>query len=202
VGAAHRRPVWPWALVLLAALAVSTAILGELWPLFASIGGFRPQTSTARPSAPESLGERYVTLVIPAGDGRFIQRQHRIQRRPLLADEVRAVLEALRRDAHVPPAGTEIRHVFLDAFGILYVDLDRQFQEWLEASSAAADPAIVAMVATLSASFEPIRRVQVLVEGEALAAQAGQLDLRRPVRPPDPEPPAPPADPGQGALPR
>jgi hypothetical protein len=198
VGAVQRRPVWPWALVLFAALAVSAAILGELWPLFAGVGGFRPQVATARPSAPESLGERYVTLAVPAGDGRFVQRQHRIPRRPLLADEVRGLLEALRRDAGVPPQGTEIRRVFLDAFGILYLDLDRQFQEWLEASGAAAEPSLEAMVATLTASLEPIRRVQVLVEGQALQAQVGRLDLRRPLRP---EPPAPPEEPAPEAFP-
>jgi hypothetical protein len=184
--------MWPWGLVLLAAVAVSAAILSDLGPLFAGLGGFRPPASATRPSQPEPLGERFVTLVVPGGDGRFVHREFRIERRPLLADEVRVVLQALQREAHVPPQGTEIHRVFLDAFGILYLDLDRSFQDWLEASGADAEPAVAAAVETLTASFDAVRRVQLLVDGQELPAQVGRLDLRRPVRAADAEPPPPP----------
>ena len=82
----------------------------------------------------------------------------------------------------VPP-GTEVRQVFLDAFGILYLDFSKGFQAVVTAPDPQPDLAISAIVNTLTTSFSEIKRVQFLVEGQELTLTAGGWNLHGPLRP-------------------
>ncbi len=123
-------------------------------------------------------------------------------RRATLAEEVRATVQELAggglTGGRPPvPLGTELRQVFLDGFGIVYLDFSRGIQAVTTASGPEAELAISAIVTTLTTSFSEIKRVQFLVEGQEMTVMVGGWDLRRPVGPrfPGEEPPPPASQP-------
>jgi hypothetical protein len=136
------------------------------------------------------LGEsRHIRLFFPQASGEtFREEERQIQRRATLAEEVRVVLRELATPgsaaAGTPlPAGTQVLQVFVDSFGIAYLDVSREFQSLREASGREAEWAIASIVTTLTTSFQEIKRVQFLSEGQELDLTIGPLDLRYPLRP-------------------
>jgi hypothetical protein len=121
-------------------------------------------------------------------------------RRTDLAHAVRDVIAELARGGG---AGTvpvlsqdvEVRRAFLDAFGILYVDLGGRVGNAVTEDSGRAELAFAAIVLTLTTNFSEIKRVQFLAEGREWTARVGGADLRRPLQPHFPsESPQPPED--------
>jgi hypothetical protein len=81
------------------------------------------------------------------------------------------------------PLPAEIRQVFLDTFGILYLDFGEGLRALVSGDRLPVDLAVSAIVLTLTTNFSDVKRVQFLVEGRELAAQVGTRDLRRPLQP-------------------
>jgi len=107
---------------------------------------------------------------------------------PTLVDEVRAVLLELAAGglpgvrSPLPP-GTELRQVFVDAFGVVYLDFNRGILDLVAAPFIESEASVSAIVNTLTDSFGEIKRVQVLAEGQEVEAVVGLWDLRRPLPP-------------------
>lgn len=188
-GGMSRAVLWPWIGLLVFSLVLASAIAWQILPATMDLPSVRsrppaPQ-STARPAAIE---RRRVRLFFPQESGETLKELEReIPRRNSLADEVRAVLRELATGAPggrslVAPA-TEVRQVFLDAFGILYLDFTREIQAVVGGPGAQPELAISAIVNSLTASFSEVKRVQFLVEGKEMGGMAGAWDLRRPIRP-------------------
>ncbi|MFB3820061.1 MAG: GerMN domain-containing protein [Candidatus Methylomirabilales bacterium] len=191
--------------LLIGSLGVTAGILWDLWPLLGAASVLRARGPIARTVAHEPPGQRRLRLILPDAEGGAArERDVDIPRRPLLRAEVQAALAALQREAALP-AGLEVRHAFLDAFGILYVDFGPGFAAWLAAAPAEAARGLRAALATLAASFEGVARVQFLAEGHEVRAAAAGLDLQRPLLPApdagDAEGP-PTAEAGPGPAPR
>ena len=110
-----------------------------------------------------------------------------IPHRPVLAEGVRSVLRELGNGVPggrppVPP-GAEVRQVFRDAFGILYLDFSREFQTLTRAPGSEPEFAIASIVNSLTGNFSEIKRVQFLLEGKETTEVVRGWDLRRPVSP-------------------
>ncbi len=192
MAARGRQSLWPWLLVLVASLAVSGGILWDVWPAVRDAAVLRasgPVEERAAPARPP--GSRRIRLMLPEGaEGALRERRAEVEDRPLLREDVQLALAALQREAKASLPGLEVRRAFLDAFGILYVDLDAGAGAWLAEGRPAVPGALRAVVGTLAASFDGVRRVQLLVEGREVSAWAGGLDLRRPLPLPGEEPSA------------
>jgi hypothetical protein len=181
--AGRGRAWWPWTTLLIGSLGITAGLLWEFWPLLGAASVLRARGPIARTTAAEPPPQRRLHLVLPgAQDGAAREREVDVPRRPLLRSEVQGAVAALQREAALP-AGLEVRHAFLDAFGILYVDFGAGFGEWLAANPAEAARGLQAAVATLATSFEGVSRVQFLAEGQAVRGTAGGLELERPVLP-------------------
>jgi hypothetical protein len=116
----------------------------------------------------------------------FKEVEREILRRITLAEEIRAVLRELAAgsapDGQPPiPPETELRQVFLDPFGILYLDFSKAFLGVISTLGVQPHLAVSAIVMTLTLSFSEIKRVQFLVDGQEINFVSGALDLRRPV---------------------
>lgn len=191
--------VWPWVLLLLTSLGVLGGIAWDL-RYFSSMLGFRSPSKLAAPrpvSAPPPTEERRVRLFFPETASRLFREVERtIPRRGTLATEVRTILGELSTgEAHgeppsVPPA-VQVRHIFLDSFGILYLDFSKDFQAVLARSHPQPELAVAAIVNTLTASFSEVERVQILLEGREVPVVVGALDLGHPLSPYFPAPEAP-----------
>ncbi len=194
-----RQPaLWPWLSLLIAALGLTVVVVWQTGPGLLDLPSLRsrslPVPSAVRPSADE---RRQVRLFFPQASGETLKEVDReIARRASLSEEVRAVLSELAVGAPgvqgALPAGTELRQVFLDAFGILYLDFNKGFEEAITAPGPHPDRLISAIVTSLTTSFSEIRRVRFLVAGQEMTAAVGGWDLRRAVRPRFPGEEAPP----------
>jgi len=188
-GAARQARLWPWLGLLVVSWGVTAAIAWQILPTAVDLPGVRSRPpsppSTPRPVAVE---RRRVRLFFPQEAGETLKELEReIPHRPILAEEVRAVLRELTNGVPgvrppVPPA-IEVRQVFLDAFGILYLNFNKEIQAVAASPGAQPELAISAIVNSLTASFSEVKRVQFLVEGKEMAGMAGGWDLRRPLSP-------------------
>ncbi len=181
--------VWPWLALLVISLGLTAALAWQLLPTVIDL-----PTVRSRPPSPHSTRQpvvverRRVRLFFPQEKGETLKEVEReIPHRPILAEQVRAVLRELANGQPggrppIPPA-TEVRQVFLDAFGILYLDFTKEIQAVAAAPGAEPELAISAIVNSLTASFNEVKRVQFLVEGKEMAVVAGGWDLGRPVSP-------------------
>jgi hypothetical protein len=117
-----------------------------------------------------------------------VEEERELSRQPLLADTVRSLIQALiegggpQRTAPLPPTA-QVRQVFLDDFGILYLDFQQGIQSVMAGDAGRAGLGVAAIVLTLTTNLSEVKRVQFLEEGQELTAQIGPADLRRPVQP-------------------
>jgi hypothetical protein len=180
----------PWALLLAVSLMVLGAITWEVWPWTAEMffGSTRP-TGAAIPSPPKTEEEVRVRLFFPRDSkGDLVEAERRIPHRALFPDRVRAVLAELTtapgpENRSPLPAGVEVRQVFLDTFGILYLDFDRKIQALARGDGPPTGLATSSIVLTLATNFSEVKRVQFLSEGEELTLLTGGVDLRHPLQP-------------------
>ena len=189
----RRGSVWPWLVLLLAGAAVTAAIAWEVWPRTVDLSLVRPRAPRAQaPSAPAAELVR-VRLFFPrVAKAALAEEERAMPRRAVLADSVRAVLQELTRtsgpgSAPACPPTAELQHVFLDQFGILYLDFSKEIEALRTGDERRAPLAVSAIVLSLATNFSEVKRVQFLMEGHEWAAQVGSIDLRRPLQPRFPE---------------
>jgi hypothetical protein len=186
---ARQARVWPWLALLVISLGLTAAIAWHLLPAAIDLPTLW-LPSPSPPPAPSAVAteRRRVRLFFPQGTGEALKEVEReIPRRSILAEEVGAVLRELAKAEPggrpaIPPA-VEVRQVFLDAFGILYLDFNKEIQAVAEVPGEESELAISAVVNSLAANFSGVKRVQFLAEGKEMAGMAGGWDLRRPVSP-------------------
>ncbi len=189
----RRGSVWPWCLVLLISGTVVTSIAWEVWPRSVDLSLVRPRPQGTRPPSTPTAERVRVRLFFPHdAKDTLIEEEREIPRRSALADGVQAVLKELARTggqgtvAPLPPL-VEVRHVFLDQFGILYLDFTKGIQAVVTGNESRSALAVSAIALSLATNFSEVKRVQFLVEGHGWAAQVGGMDLRRPLQPTFPE---------------
>ena len=82
----------------------------------------------------------------------------------------------------VVPPQTRLREVFLDTWGVAYLDFTRDLlgrrppddgEEWLVVAS---------IVRTMCQNFPEVRAIRVLIEGEMIVSLGGYMDLEEPLR--------------------
>jgi len=188
-GRVSRRAIWPWLGLLMGSLAVTAAVGWQILPATMSLPSVRSRPPGPR-TAPRPIPaeRRRVRLFFPQGSGGTLKELERdIPHRRVLSEEVRAVLRELATGvpgAQPPiPATLGIRQVFLDSFGILYLDFTKDIQAVVAGPGAPPELAVSAIVNSLTATFNEVKRVQFLVEGKEMAGMVGGWDLRRPLSP-------------------
>lgn len=194
LGAYWRRgSLWPWWTLLLVSGVVITGIAWEVWPRTADLSLVRPRAQRSQaPAAPTTERVR-VRLFFPHdAKAHLVEEEREIPRRSVLADNVRAVLQELTRasgEGTVPPCppAAELRQVFLDQFGILYLDFSKGIETLAMGDESRAALAVSAIVLSLATNFSEVKRVQFLLDGHGWAAQVATVDLRRPLQPHFPE---------------
>ncbi|MFQ5883109.1 MAG: GerMN domain-containing protein [Candidatus Methylomirabilales bacterium] len=81
------------------------------------------------------------------------------------------------------PPGVKLRQLYIDGRGTAYVDFTRDLQTKHPGGSGAELLTIYSIVDTLTANFDQIQRVKILVEGAEILTLAGHIDTRHPFSP-------------------
>ena len=185
----RQPPLWPWLIVLMVSLGLIGAVIWQVRPGTLDFPKLRSRPPVRQPaSQPVVIERRWIRLFLPQdSSGTLSEADRDIPRSSLLREEIRSAVREMTAggpDIRSPvPPGTEVRQVFLDAFGILYLDFSKGFQAVVTAPDPQPDLAISAIVNTLTTSFSEIKRVQFLVEGQELTLTAGGWNLHGPLRP-------------------
>jgi spore germination protein GerM len=79
------------------------------------------------------------------------------------------------------PAGTTLRHAYLDERGLLTLDLSGAFRSGFRGGAGAEELAVGALVRTLGDNLPEVKRVMIVCEGVPLASLGGHLPLDRPL---------------------
>jgi hypothetical protein len=183
------KPLWPWAALALVSGGITAAIAWEVWPRTLDLSMLRPRAQGYSASMPEPAEHVRMRLFLPHEATSTLGEEERdIPRRSVLAHSVRDVIAELARGGAagtvaVLPAGLEVRQVYLDAFGILYLDFGERIRELVAGDANRAELAVSAIVLTFTTNFNEVKRVQLLSEGRELTARVGSVDLRRPLQP-------------------
>jgi hypothetical protein len=103
-----------------------------------------------------------------------------------LHERVAALLDELVRGPSgagltLLPAGTTLRHAYLDDRGLLTVDLSGAFRSGFRGGAGAEELAVGALVRTLGDNLPEVRGVRIVCEGAPLASLGGHLPLDRPL---------------------
>ncbi len=150
------------------------------------------ETVAPAPAADSAAtGMRSVTLwFASAGGDSLVAESREMLETESLHDRVSALVKALasgpeRSGTGSLPAGTEVLHVYLDASGLLTVDLTRPFRDGFRGGSRAEDMALGSLVRTIAANVPEVRRVRLVCGGAPIASLGGHLPLDRPLDPQD-----------------
>ena len=189
VHAPRQLRFWPWLVLLVVSTGTTAVIAWQMMSAAMDLPTLRVSPPSKQPIARSMpVAQRRVRLFYPQEGGQTLKEQEReIPRRPILAEEVRAVIRELTQSmpgVRAPlPQGTEVRQVFLDTFGILYLDFNQRVPLLAAGPGAEAELTISALVNSLTASFSEAKRVQLLIDGKEISGMAGTWDLSRPMVP-------------------
>ena len=183
------KSLWPWLALLLVSGGVVGSIAWEVWPRTLNLSLLRQRSREV--SAPAVPGEDRIRarLFFPQETKAILTEEEREIARPAgLTDGVRRLIRELAKGGDtgtIPPlsAGVEVRHLYLDTFGILYLDCSAEIHSLAERDSTEGGLALSAVLLTLSTNFTEVKRVQFLAEGHEISGRVGSADLGRPVQP-------------------
>jgi hypothetical protein len=81
------------------------------------------------------------------------------------------------------PRAAQLRNLFIDPSGTVYVDFDRQLKEGLRGGGQEERYAVFSIVDSLVSNLAQIKRVQILVEGVEIPTLTGSVDTMTPLSP-------------------
>jgi hypothetical protein len=175
--------------VLVASATVIGGIGWEVWPRRVDLSVLRSRVPGAAPAPAPAAEQIKVRLFFPQeGTPVLAEEERDVAHQVPLPNAVRAVVAELTKGggpgtASPLPPETDIRQVFLDAFGILYLDFAAGVEALTAGDTTRAELRISAVVLTLTTNFSEVKRVQFLAAGREVSVQIGSADLRRPLQP-------------------
>ena len=169
-------------------LIVTVLALGALaWAGWTFVIVPRRAVPTGAAADSSTAGYRAVRLFFasPAGD-HLISESRELPESATLHERVAALVGELDRGPSGPgvaalPPGTSLLRVFLDADGLMTVDLSRAFQQGFKGGTGSEVLAITSLTRTLAANVPEVKRVLIVCGGEPIATLGGHLPLDRPL---------------------
>jgi spore germination protein GerM len=79
------------------------------------------------------------------------------------------------------PAGTTLRHAYLDDRGLLTLDLSGALRARFRGGASAEELAVASLVRTLGDNLPEVKQVTIVCDGAPLASLGGHLPLDRPL---------------------
>jgi hypothetical protein len=164
---------------LLAVLALAALLL---WYYTRTPGAEQPEMATSEVEIP--AGTRYVTLYFADASADSLTAEGRQILEPAsVSVGVRSLIEELGRGPRngqlraVLPRGAQVKWVFFDEAGRIYIDFTRGLVTGFDGGSTAEYLLLSALVRTISANVPTVRAVTVTVEGRPIDTLGGHFPL-------------------------
>jgi spore germination protein GerM len=147
------------------------------------------EITTVNPAASDTAGTGFraarIWFVARSGDS-LVSESREVIEQTGLHERVAALLDELVRGPAGPgltllPAGTSLRHAYLDERGLLTLDLSAAFRTGFRGGAGAEELAVATLVRTLADNLPEVRRVLIVCDGMPLASLGGHLPLDRPL---------------------
>ncbi len=147
------------------------------------------ELAAVSPAASDTSGAGFraarVWFVAATGDT-LVGESREVIEQTGLHERVAALLDELARGPRgaglsLLPAGTTLRHAYLDDRGLLTLDLSGAFRARFRGGASAEELAIASLVRTLGDNLPEVKFVQITCEGAPLASLGGHLPLDRPL---------------------
>lgn len=170
-------------------LALGIGVIGFLVGRASAPRTPQPRTAPIEDGSPVEPTTRLVRLFFAAPAAEKLQEEEReIPRAASFVGEAARTVEELIKGPQgelsptIPP-GAELRQLYIDGQGTAYVDFSRDLQTKHPGGTVGELLTIYSIVDTLTANYEEIERVKILIEGSEILTLAGHIDTRRPFRP-------------------
>jgi hypothetical protein len=164
---------------LMAVLALGVLLL---WYFTRTPGVGQPELAASEVEIP--VGTRYVTLYFSAASADSLATEVRQILEPAsVSQNVRSLIEELGRGPRngqlraVLPPGAQVRRVFFDEEGRVYIDFTPELVTRFEGGSTAEYILLSALVRTLSANLPTVRAVTLTIEGRPIDTLGGHFPL-------------------------
>ncbi|MCI0616568.1 GerMN domain-containing protein [bacterium] len=148
-----------------------------------------PQTTTSKPEENQANQRRInVKLYFASNNSTLLQAEDRfVPYHDNLHDQAFEVLKELVKGPSgelIPtiPEGTLARDLFITKDGVAYADFSAALSANHTGGSLSEMNTVFSIVDTLTLNFPEIKRVQILIEDQAVDTLNGHLDLSRPLQ--------------------
>lgn len=147
------------------------------------------EVTVVDPAASDTAGTGFQSarlwFVARSGDS-LVSEPREVIEQTGLHERVAALLDELARGPTgagltLLPAGTSLRHAYLDDRGLLTLDLSGAFRSGFRGGAGAEVLAMGALMRTLGDNLPEVKRVTIVCEGVPLASLGGHLPLDRPL---------------------
>ena len=188
-GASQARPVRARRGVRARWLVLGGLILAVLawatWRWSLRSGGVTVVDPAASDTAGAGFRSARIWFVARAGDSLVSEPREMIEQSGL-HERVASLLDELTRaptggGLALLPAGTSLRHAYLDERGLLTLDLSGAFRSGFRGGAGAEELAVATLMRTLGDNLPEVKRVMIVCEGAPLASLGGHLPLDRPL---------------------
>lgn len=170
-------------------LVVGVGVIGFLLGRALTPSAPVPQTAPIQDGIPAEDTTRLVRLFFAVPDADKLQEEERTIPRAasFVAEAKRTVTELIKGPEGdlnpTIPSDVKLRQLYIDSQGTAYVDFSRDLQTKHPGGSGGELLTIYSIVDTLTANFDQIHQVKILVEGSEVLTLAGHIDTRHPFRP-------------------
>ena len=147
------------------------------------------EVTVVDPAASDTVGTGFrsarLWFVARSGDS-LVSEPREVIEQTGLHERVAALLDELARGPTgagltLVPAGTTLRHAYLDDRGLLTLDLSGAFRSGFHGGAGAEELAVGALVRTLGDNLPEVKQVTIVCDGAPLASLGGHLPLDRPL---------------------
>lgn len=168
-------------LLLVLGIGVGGFLLGRAFTPRAPL----PQSSPIDNGAVVNSTTRLIHLFFAVPSADMLQAEERtIPRAASFVEEAKRTVAELIKGPQSSlnptiPSGVKLRQLYIDGRGTAFVDFTRDLQRKHPGGSGGELLTIYSIVDTLTANFDEIQRVKILVEGSEILTLAGHIDTRR-----------------------
>jgi hypothetical protein len=160
-------------------------------PVPAGVGDEETEATSATPTPSGELAERRINVKLFFGgveNPGLVLEERAVPYRDDLAEQLRHVVEELVRGPTTDllpliPSETRVLDVVVTPTGDAFVDLSRDAAPVQGTGSQEEMLTVYSIVNTLTTNFPAVRRVQILLDDQAVETLAGHTSLARPLRP-------------------